>query len=181
MLKYFSDQEQVIFTEAYEIIFPDKYNFYLDNDNTTWGANSLTPNMVKAYHYNRITESRTNDIFEIELLDLLFSNDIETIYIASNFILKNAVASHIFRNEDSFNDKFFKLSFAYIEYIKYVGVNTIKDKIFKGFNSAICDFYFQFISRSNNYYSNPTLYNDNIYLEKVWKHFSEHIYSRHRT
>lgn len=181
ILKDFTDQEQEIFTEAYEIIFPDKYNFYVDTSKTTFGANSLTPNMVKTHYYNKITEYRVHNTFEIELIDLLFSNDKETIYIASNFILKNAVTTQSFFHDNSHGNKFQKLSFAYIEYIKYIGVSTIKDKMFRGFNSAICDFYFQFISRSNNYYSDPTLYNNNIYFEKVWKHFNERIYSGYRT
>lgn len=179
MLKNFTDQEYEIFTEAYEIIFPDKYNFYIDTSNTTWGANSLTPLTVKAHYYNRVVENRKYSTFEFKLIDLLFSNDLETIYIASNFILKNAVASQVYHHEDIYSEKFHKLSFAYIEYIKYIGVNTIKDKIFRNFNSAICNFYFQFISRSTNYYSNPHVYNNNIYLEKVWKHFNEHIYSEY--
>ncbi len=181
ILKDFTEEQAEIFINGCEAIFPESYNYSLEhNDLKDIG---ITPNSVKSFYYNRISLERLEiSQIELELIELLFSSDKQTIYLASNFILKNSIGSPQFMSlgktaEDRL--RFQKLSFAYIEYIKYFGPDLFKEVMFQSYDSSIYDFYFTFIvNRNNNYYSNKALYDHNIYLNKTWFHFNEYLFAK---
>jgi hypothetical protein len=181
VLKDFTEEQAEIFINGYEAMFPDKYNYSLESNYNK--AIEITPNSVKSFYYNRISKERLEiSQIEFELIDFLFSFDKQTIYLASNFILKNSIGSPIFMSlgkTEKDRIKFQKLSFAYIEYIKYFGADLFKEVMFQSYDSSIYDFYFTFIVNHNsNYYSNKNLYNDNIYLNKTWSHFNEYLFAK---